>query len=378
MKKILLLSCSTGEGHNSAARAIREQIDGAGIESEIADPISFRGKRSQRFVSSCYNNMIKNTPSLFGLVYKAGLIYDSTGMPSPVYMANSSYAESLWEYIEEKGYEAVISTHIFGMEALTAVRRKLGKYIPSYGVLTDYTIIPFFGDSRLDGFFVPHETLKISLAEKGVPNDTIFVTGIPVAAKFRNRYEKSEARKLLGIPEQGKVYLVMSGGVGGGNLLGLCDELIKAVDDGSRIYVLTGRNEGIKRKIEEKYSDIPQITAVPFTNDVNIYMNGADVLLTKPGGLSSTEAAVANIPLVHINAIPGCESENVKFFENHGMSVSAKNVREAASAAVSLADDPASSENMLENQRRCIPRNAAEEIARHVLEERSAGICAAQ
>ena len=264
------------------------------------------------------------------------------------------------------------------MEALTAVRRKLGKYIPSYGVLTDYTIIPFFGDSRLDGFFVPHETLKISLAEKGVPNDTIFVTGIPVAAKFRNRYEKSEARKLLGIPEQGKVYLVMSGGVGGGNLLGLCDELIKAVDDGSRIYVLTGRNEGIKRKIEEKYSDIPQITAVPFTNDVNIYMNGADVLLTKPGGLSSTEAAVANIPLVHINAIPGCESENVKFFENHGMSVSAKNVREAASAAVSLADDPASSENMLENQRRCIPRNAAEEIARHVLEERSAGICAAQ
>ncbi len=368
MKKVLLLSCSTGEGHNSAARAVKEELENAGIISEIADPISFRGQKTQNFVSSCYNNMIKNTPSLFGVVYKAGLIYDSTGMPSPVYMANSSYADTLWKYIEENKYDAVISTHIFGMEALTAIRRKLGRLVPSYGVLTDYTIIPFFGDSRLDGFFVPHESLRQPLADKGVPIDTIYDTGIPVSAKFRSRYGKTEARVMLGMPENARIYLVMSGGVGGGNLLGLCDELIKNVDDDSRIYVLTGRNEGIKHKIEEKYKSCAHITAVPFTRDVNVYMNSADVLLSKPGGLSSTEAAVANVPLVHINAIPGCETENVKFFEKYGMSVGAKSVREAVAAAINLACDPVKAEIMIKSQRRNIPQNSAKEIVRHVIE----------
>lgn len=367
MKKILLLSCSTGEGHNSAARALKEELESAGVETEIADPISFQGKKTQDFVSSCYNNMIKKTPSLFGLVYKAGLIYDSTGMPSPVYMANSVYADTLWNYIEENKYDAVISTHVFGMEALTAIRRKLGKRVPSYGVLTDYTIIPFFSDSILDGFFVPHESLKLPLAEKGVPEDTIFDTGIPVSGKFRVGYGKTEARIMLGMPENAKIYLVMSGGVGGGNLLGLCDELIKNLDEESRIYVLTGRNEGIKHKIEEKYKDSSIITAIPFTREVNVYMNSADVLLSKPGGLSSTEAAVANVPLVHINAIPGCETENMKFFEKYGMSVGAKNVRDAVSAAIELACDPVKADIMIRSQRRNIPQDSARAIVRHVL-----------
>ena len=79
---------------------------------------------------------------------------------SPVYYANSKYAPGLREYIEGKGFDAVVSTHLFPMEALTAIRKKGGFNIPCYGVLTDYTCIPFFGETKLDGYFIPHEELR--------------------------------------------------------------------------------------------------------------------------------------------------------------------------------------------------------------------------
>lgn len=101
----------------------------------------------------------------------------------------------------------------------------------------------------------------------------------------------------------------MSGGIGGANLVKLCDELIENTDIGYRIFAMTGRNESLKNEIDKRYKNSEHIQAVPFTKDINLYMNSADVLLTKPGGLSSTEAAVANVPMIHVNAIPGCENE---------------------------------------------------------------------
>lgn len=98
--KVLILSCYTGEGHNSAARAVMEELQAHGIECEITDPVAFKSEKAQKFVSSFYNNMIKKTPAAFGALYKAGAIYDSTGITSPVYLLNAGYAENLNSYID--------------------------------------------------------------------------------------------------------------------------------------------------------------------------------------------------------------------------------------------------------------------------------------
>ena len=84
--------------------------------------------------------------------YKAVVLYDSTGITSPVYYANASYAQCLYQYITENGFDAVISTHLYGMEALTAIKRKAIFDVPFYGVLTDYTLIPFLAETKLDGY----------------------------------------------------------------------------------------------------------------------------------------------------------------------------------------------------------------------------------
>ena len=360
--KVLIMSCSTGEGHNSAARAIKEEFDARGIENALKDPVSFGGKSAQHAVASGYNNIIRISPPVFGAIYKLGALYYSTGITSPIYAANASYSRALYDYVCEGGFDAIVSSHLYGMEATAAMRKRFGLNIPSYGVLTDYTVIPFFTEPELDGYFIPHEEIRPQMKAHGVPDEKVFATGIPVSRRFYSRIPMDEARAKLGISQERKMMLVMSGGVGGGNLPGLCDALAKAADASTDIYVMTGRNERMRNYLNDRYRYDPRIRSVAFTREVNLYMNAANVLLSKPGGLSSTEAASANVPLIHINTIPGCETCNVQFFLEHGMALPAKNVSDAARLAVRLAGDDKAAEAMRQRQRDTIDPRAAESI----------------
>ncbi len=364
---VLILSCYTGEGHNSAAYAVKEALESRNITCHIADPVLFRSKRAQKLVSSFYNGIIKNAPSTFGMIYKAGAIYDSTGITSPVYYANATYYQNLYDFITANKFDAVISTHLYGMESLTAVKKKTGCSIPFYGVLTDYTVIPFICETNLDYYFIPHLSLSQKLNKKGLPIESLIPSGIPVLSRFHSQLTAFEAKKALDIPDRKKTVLAMSGGIAGGNFLKLCDELVKETDDNYTIFAMTGRNDALKKEIDTIHKNCTRITAVPFTKDVNIYMKAADVLLTKPGGLSSTEAAVTNVPIVHVNAIPGCETCNAKFFADQGMSYNAKSISDAVNESLILACDKEKSERMKIRQKEVINPYAAKDIAEKVM-----------
>lgn len=366
MHRILILSCNTGEGHNSAAKAVAEAAQRAGVEAKLADPVSFGSERAQSWVASCYNNMIKKAPALFGAVYKVGDLYSSTRIKSPVYFANALYAKNLAAYLRAERFDAVICTHLYGMEAMTAVDKREGLRLPCYGVLTDYTCIPFFPETALAGYFIPHPDLTAEMVKKGIPADRIYPTGIPVSARFCRHTPQNEARAALGLPPDGRLYLVMSGGVGCGNITALCDALIRSGKGDFSVCVLTGRNEQLARELSG-HSCGGRVTAVPFTDQVPLYMSAADVLLSKAGGLSSTEAAVAQIPFVQVLAIPGCETKNAAFFSERGMSLRADSVAQAAEAAHLLACDSGAAEQMRRRQRENIRPDAADEIIRQVI-----------
>lgn len=359
MNHVLILTCSTGEGHNSAARALQSALFAAGIASEIADPVSFQSERMQHAVSSLYNNMIKKTPAVFGAIYKLGDLYSSTNLPSPVYWANAQYAQALQKYIITKAFDAVVCTHLYGMEVMTAIREKGRFQIPCYGVLTDYVCIPFIEETHMDLYFASCDRARQDLIDKGIPPHKIVVSGIPVHERFINHPDKTAARAQLHISPDKKIFLVMTGGVGCENMIGLCDEMVKSLKSDAELYVLTGKNEKLKQRLDAKYGPEPRFHTVPFTRQVASYMAAADVLLSKPGGLSSTEAAVANIPLVHIHAIPGCETYNARFFSENGMSLHACSDKQAVSYAQQLAYDEEKAALMVQAQQRYIPNHAA-------------------
>lgn len=165
--KVLILSCGTGEGHNSAARAVEESLLKRNIDCEVRDAVSFRSERAKKKVASVYSSIITKMPSLFGAAYVLGGWYDGLRLPSPIYSANAKYAEKLYEYIAANGVNCVICTHLFAMEAMTAVRERYGCGVRVYGILTDYTAIPFYKDCVLDGWFVPNARAETQLVKRG-------------------------------------------------------------------------------------------------------------------------------------------------------------------------------------------------------------------
>lgn len=367
IEQVLILTCSTGEGHNSAAYAIRKALQKQNIECTIEDPVSFKSERVSRLVSSLYNVIIKKIPHFFGFIYKLGGGYCAMKLPSPVYAANAGYSKKLKTYIEENHYDVVICTHLYGMEAMTAIKKDENFKIPCYGVLTDYTCIPFFEETDLDGYFVPQEEQKQYMIKKGFRDEIITVSGIPVNESFRVSMDQETARRELHLPQNKSIFLIMTGGVGCENMAGLYDKLLSQISSEDMIVVLTGKNEKLKNKLRDKYAGNSQVKVVGFTRKVAKYMAAADVLLSKSGGLSSTEAAVANVPMVHVNVIPGCETCNAEFFQKHGMSVCAKNDREAVRLAKSLVTNKEASEKMRMNQREYIKEDAVDIIVGKVV-----------
>lgn len=365
--KVLVLSCSTGEGHNSAAHAIAEALERRNIEYTLTDPLKFRSEKTARFVASAYNGIIRKTPKVFGAIYRAGVVYSASKLPSPIYQANALYAERLCTYLTDNKFDAVITTHLFAMEALTAIRKKHGSCIPCFGVMTDYTCIPFVHETLLDGYSIPHEDLRNSIERLGMSPEKLYSMGIPVSHRFSNRLTKDEARSKLCLPKTIPMTLIMTGGVGCGKISELCSKFLERTNDDLLICVLTGRNTELKLKLDEEFGGTGKVLTVPFTQDVNLYMNAADVMVSKPGGLSSTEAAVANVPLVHLLAFSGCETKNAEFFAAHNMSYHAESIDSAVKASWELIHDRVSAEKMCASQRANVHDHSADEIVEKVV-----------
>ena len=153
--KILLLSCSTGEGHNHCALAVKEALDARGHETSFLDMLHMFGDPGPLSFDKILNRISTKAPDVFGMMYHAGAMYSATGVTSPVYMANIRHARQLNAFIRDNGYDAVVCSHLFPMETLTFLRRWERCEVKCCGILSDYTCIPFLAETDLDAYFLP-------------------------------------------------------------------------------------------------------------------------------------------------------------------------------------------------------------------------------
>lgn len=374
--KILILSCNTGEGHNSAARAITEQLTLAGIESETVDALSFLSPQWSRLVCSIHSLLYRKAPGLFGKSYhmeeaKSQRAQQHPKTKSIAYLANSTYASKLYHYIEERGYSTILAIHVFAAEALTWILRKYRPRWNTYFVATDYTCSPFVNETELDYYFIPCDCLRDEFTEKGVPAEKLVATGIPVSLPFTARGSREEARQALDLPAGSPVVLIMSGSFGCGPLAELTGSLLDRMPAGARVVALCGRNAAALEHLKTSFPGDARVIPVPFTRQVPQYMDACDVLITKAGGLTTTEAAAKGVPLVHMNAVPGCETYNLELFTREGLSRTAPDSDGLAQVTAELLNNPAARETMIAAQHRLINSNAARDMVHFVLETAS-------
>jgi processive 1,2-diacylglycerol beta-glucosyltransferase len=322
--RVLILSCDTGEGHNSAGKAVKEYIEQQDDEAVMLDMMLLNGRKTSRVVGGAYVKLVKYFPHVFGFVYRLGRMISSKNRKSPVYYMCSLLGKKLKAYLDENDFDVIVTPHLYPAETLTYLKKKGWLTQKVAAIATDYTCIPFWEETDCDYYVLGHEELIDEFEQRGVPREKLLGWGIPVRPCFLENIDKTQARKRCGLSEKLKIYLVMGGSMGFGKIqlfvMGLASQL--GSDEG--IVVICGSNQKLEKRLRKELHGKKNVRILGFTNQVSDYMAACDVIFTKPGGLSSTEAAVRRIPMVHTSPIPGCENHNLDFFQSRGMSVGRK------------------------------------------------------
>lgn len=324
--KILILSCDTGEGHNSAGKAVKEAAELKGHTVEMLDMFLLSGKGTSHAVAGAYIGIVKHIPFFFGFLYKLGMLISSAKRKSPVYYANTLLGRKLAAYIEEQHFDLVVTPHLYPAETMTYMKKKGLLHIPAVAVGTDYTCIPFWEETNLDYYIIPHEDLIPEYVKRGVPKEKLLPYGIPVGQSFCSHQPENIARQQLHLPPDVPIFLVMSGSMGFGKLPFFAAELALRCHNKEHIVIICGNNTRAKKLLQREFRFHRRVHIIGYTTLVSAYMDACNVIYTKPGGLTSTEALVKNIPIVHTAPIPGCETANLKFFRTRHLSVSSKSL----------------------------------------------------
>ncbi len=332
------------------------------LDGRIVDAYEYAVSLFSRVAADGYIRMVKTLPSLYGFLYdrverarEPGSLRNWLGMLS---------ARNLQSLIAGLQPCCVVCTHAFGCGIMSHYKRTIDPSLPVIGVVTDYVVHPFWIYRNIDAYAVATEEMRAALVERGVDERRVRVTGIPVDPRFALIPPKAQARHELGIDAAGRrVVLIMAGGLG----IGPLETMLRALREVRRplsAVVLVGKNERRRIRLRRWCRSWPYPVEIRgFEENVYDYMHAADVLLTKPGGLSLSEALVARLPMMLVKPLGGQEERNMRYVLSQGAALFASTEAEIAAATRRLLDRASERRRLLERAE-CVRRpEAAADVA---------------
>ena len=365
--KGLILSITAGQGHNQTAHVLDKQFKQRGVETEYLDVYGYINPHLSDSVNRIYLMSTKNIPKIYGGVYRLAEkrnIQPKVGVRGMTKLTNSVLSRKLINLIQEKRPDFIICTHIFAALLVTYISSIESLNALTVGIVTDFTVHPYWEDSYLDYYILPDKRLVIQGMKKGFPENRLLPLGIPIDPKFMNKHDKNEAKRELGIDSE-RAVLVMSGSMGFGNIVSEIRQLDK-LDIDFGIVTICGRNKKLKERIDALKTK-KKIYNHGFTKKVDLFMDACDCIITKPGGLTTSEALAKQIPMLMNNPIPGQEDRNVEFLLNAGaaMKISRTNPLDEAVYQMFISDEHRAL--MRENMRLLAKPTAAADLVDFVI-----------
>lgn len=351
--KILIISCSTGGGHNACAKYILEELKNNNIEAEFKDFYDIVNKKAKKLSEKLYLSTLNGNGKIFKVVYKLGELYSKTKLKSPVYSVNKLHKKNLYNYIIQNKIDLVITTHIFPALTLTAIKK-----VPFLLVATDYTACPFMEEAN-PNYYVIQNGIEKDFINKGIDEKKLLKTGIPVSSNFIKNAKN--IRYNLNIDKE-KTILIMLGSMGFGNINKIVNNLLEI--DNTKIIIVTGSNKELYNKLKKIKNK--KLITLGYVHNMNDLIYSSDIVVSKPGGLSSTEIASINKPLIHAFAIPGIETINTNFFYNHKMSIKCDNENEIIQNIIKLLNDNKLQKEMIKSQSKIINKNSASDLVEFI------------
>ena len=351
--KILIISCSTGGGHNACAKYILEELKNNNIEAEFKDFYDIVNKKAKKLSEKLYLSTLNGNGKIFKVVYKLGELYSKTKLKSPVYSVNKLHKKKLYNYIIQNKIDLVITTHIFPALTLTAIKK-----VPFLLVATDYTACPFMEEAN-PNYYVIQNGIEKDFINKGIDEKKLLKTGIPISSNFIKNAKN--IRYNLNIDKE-KTILIMLGSMGFGNINKIVNNLLEI--DNTKIIIVTGSNKELYNKLKKIKNK--KLITLGYVHNMNDLIYSSDIVVSKPGGLSSTEIASINKPLIHAFAIPGIETINTNFFYNHKMSIKCDNENEIIQNIIKLLNDDKLQKEMIKSQSKIINKNSASDLVKFI------------
>lgn len=321
--KVLICSVTAGEGHNSTARAMRDKFTDMGISCDILDTYKYVAPIIGKLIAEGYLFVSDKASRVFSAGYRvAEKRHGGTGEMSVARLFNSQYTDEMGEFISDFAPDAVIFTHPFAGIILDVLKQKGMLSVKTVGILTDFHFHPYWEECRLCDYVVtPSPELLYQARHKGFSDSAVLPFGIPINSKFSKSVPRTKAREEIGLDANVKTVLLMGGSMGHGNMT----ELVRRLDsfdapEPLQLISVCGNNEANFDKIEryKKKNAHRHIENYGYVEFVDKLMDAADMIVTKPGGLTTSEALAKRLPMIIANPIPGIETRNTAFLLNNG------------------------------------------------------------
>ncbi len=369
--KILVLHASVGSGHVRAANAVAAALEqeAPGADVRVVDALDLARPLFSRLYSGGYLELVERAPALFGMLYDYMDRKRARGLGDRLRRLLQRWsAAGLLDLLEDGGWDAVVHTHFLAPELACALRREGRLAAPQLVVVTDLDAHRIWAHEPVERYCVGSPAAAASLRAHGVDDEDIELTGIPVDSSFAVTADRDAVLKEFGLSDGYPVVLQASGGHGTGPVEDVYRALLASTIP-SQLVVVCGRNEDARKRLKTiRPPARHRVKVLGYTDAMRRLMSVADLLVTKPGGLTVSEALACGLPMALISPIPGQEERNADFLLENGAAVKASSPAALTGKVESLLSSEARLDEMRRRAKRLGRPNAARTVARQALE----------
>jgi len=355
--KILVIYATAGAGHMKAAEAVHEALKMTGYEDvHYKDVLDYTNRFYKHLYSKTYTFLISKLPWLWGVFFA---VLDTplffSVMQAVRRLLYNLNARRFEKYLVQEDFDYIFSTHFLPVEVMGYLKRHGRIHATTVCVVTDYDVHRIWLAQGVDHYMVASDWTKNKIMKLGVAEDRVRVTGIPTLSKFSLQRDTHELKQKLGLKDGVFTVLVATGSFG----IGPIEEIIAKLAD-FQIMVVCGHNKGLYQRLSRNQKELVKI--FPLVNNMDELMAISDVMITKPGGLSISEALVSGLPIIFFNAIPGQESNNIRVLKEHGIGISGVAIDAMAGILKQFKEDNNSFHSACEQTKVLAKPNAAKDI----------------
>ncbi len=361
MKKIIIFTLSTGGGHNEAASNLKAEFEKCGHRVIINDVFNDLNKMLETIMVNSFNVMTGKLPKLYGLLYDFG----NNEITNKIFSQSTIrlFSEKLRDIIKKEEPDLVISTHALLVNTIGRLKRKNYINIPFIAVVTDYEAHLNYINQYVDAYIAASEYTRHTLVKKGVSPDKVYPYGMPIKKDFIQAEDSAQRDS-----QKDEVFqiLLMAGSLGLKGMYRVLKELIE-LEGPIRLVAVCGHNKKLKKSIDKDfgaYIESGILTLYEYVDNIPQIMRNSDVLVTKPGGFTITEAISEGLPMVIPYYIPGQEKENLEYLLCEEVAIYVRDEEDIRGIMEDLMANPSRLKEMHKKMKTMYNRKCLEDILR--------------